>query len=464
MDTKNVPSSDQLEKEALEEEEPSLEHEAVEELDEADYGSVPDTVRMYLREIGRVPLLSAAEERVLARAVELDDRLLEFEEEMGGRDAADAPAEAAVLVLDRLGSLHEAADTVAKQAEAPVPASLSEATGRPEIRRLLDGVYDDELVRHLTGSLGCGESEARASIRDLSTVSALVPPGIERMLGADPELQALGRVISSEDVKSRLIEHAEELARFYAGIQKEGERSRNHLSEANLRLVVSVARKHTGRGLSLSDLIQAGNLGLIRGIQKFDYHRGYKFSTYATWWIRQAITRALADQSRTIRVPVHMGERIKRMQRAREELRGELDREPKDREIAERIGVSEEQVELLSRSSQEPASLETPVGTEEGSVLGDLLENRSIPEPPISAGQRALRQQVREIVQSLPDRERRVLELRFGLVDDRNWHLQDIADEWGLTRERVRQIERSALKSLRTGEHARELQELLAGE
>ena len=242
---------------------------------------------------------------------------------------------------------------------------------------------------------------------------------------------------------------------------RDGQSAQEHLIKANSRLVVSVAKKYVGRGVPFLDLIQEGNIGLIRAVKKFDYRRGYKFSTYATWWIRQSVTRAIADQGRTIRVPVHMYEQINRLTRTSRQLVQELGRDPTTEEIAEELGVTPRKVEHIMRVSQRPLSLEMPVGEEEDSYLGDFIEDEDADSPSEAAGQQLLREVIDEIFQSLTPREVRILQLRFGLVDGYCYTLEEVGKKFGVTRERIRQIEAQALSRLRHPSRSRKLRDYL---
>jgi RNA polymerase primary sigma factor len=272
------------------------------------------------------------------------------------------------------------------------------------------------------------------------------------LLNAEQEV-ALAKDMEAGDAAMERIEHEDysnwserlHLERIYA----RGCDSRQHLIQANLRLVVSIAKKYTSYGLTMMDLVQEGNIGLMRAVEKFDYTKGHKFSTYATWWIRQAITRAIADQSRTIRLPVHMGEAISQVKRTSHKLQQSMQREPTPEEIADAMGISSNKVRRTLEASMHPLSLEMPVGQEGEGRMGDFIEDDRIATPSEAAAASMLREQIEEVLQKLPERERKIIQLRYGLKDGRYRTLEEVGVEFGITRERIRQIEAVALRKLR---------------
>ena len=278
----------------------------------------------------------------------------------------------------------------------------------------------------------------------IDTINLSVPDGVS---SDDPV-----RLYLKEIGKYPLLTTEEEIAlakQIAEGTPEEQAAAKKKLSEANLRLVVSIAKRYVGRGMQFLDLIQEGNLGLIKAAEKFDYTKGYKFSTYATWWVRQAITRAIADQARTIRIPVHMVETINKLIRVNRQLAQELGRDPTPAEIAKEMGISESKVREIIKIAQEPVSLETPIGEEEDSHLGDFIEDENAPAPAEVASNAMMREQLQEVLHTLTPREEKVIRLRFGLEDGQAHTLEEVGKEFNVTRERIRQIEAKALRKIR---------------
>jgi RNA polymerase primary sigma factor len=344
-----------------------------------------DPVRMYLKEIGKVPLLTAAQEVDLAMRIE----------------AGEFATELMDLVFDE-------ADKIDQR----------------KLRQVLDSVN---------------------RIREHQIVELAKVEGIGR-----EQIARSWRPRSRDDLKD-----------FLHKVERDGQLAKKKLIEANLRLVVSIAKRYVGRGMLFLDLIQEGNLGLIRAVEKFDYSKGYKFSTYATWWIRQAITRAIADQARTIRIPVHMVETINKLVRIQRQLLQDLGREPLPEEIGRQMGIPAEKVREILKVSQEPVSLETPIGEEEDSHLGDFIEDSEAVVPIDAASFILLQEQLESVLHTLSEREKKVIQLRFGLVDGHPRTLEEVGREFGVTRERIRQIESKTLSKLRHPSRSQKLRDYL---
>ena len=386
--------------------------------DGSDVINIEDPVRMYLKEIGKVQLLSAEEEIRIAKAMER------------GQIAQR------ILALDEMKALPE------NDRAFKVTAEMAESC----------------IQKHKKGQAGeTGEEEPE--------IEEEADEAAEREEEQEDENEpATFRRKTVDDAQE-----VEELVKFFTGMTKsslndviyDGEEAKDKLVEANLRLVVSIAKRYVGRGMLFLDLIQEGNLGLIKAVEKFDFRKGFKFSTYATWWIRQAITRAIADQARTIRIPVHMVETINKLIRVSRQLLQELGREPSPEEIAEKMQIPVERVREIIKISQEPVSLETPIGEEEDSHLGDFIQDENVPVPADAAAYTMLKEQLKEVLGTLTVREQKVLRLRFGLDDGRARTLEEVGKEFNVTRERIRQIEAKALRKLRHPSRSRKLKDYL---
>lgn len=435
------------------------------EVELTEHEAIDDPVRMYLHEIGKYPLLNAKLERELASKIEPYKYIENIKEAFKNNlNRYPSTSDYIIQLMKNFSDCDVVIDKLSEHLDVGKKLNFKERLLNAKLHQAIDEFINPESVIKIAQELNVDPSEIEKRLVDYSIYVRIMNPEIFSLIDANSTWDKVKQMIGKNG-DSKLIgkieDHSGPFEHKFAQIDREGKEASKQLTVSNLRLVVSVAKKYVGHGMPLLDLIQEGNIGLVRAVEKFEYRKGYKFSTYATWWIRQAITRAIADQARTIRIPVHMVETINRLLKVNRKLSQEFGREPSCEEIGLGMEISAEKVREIMKLSQVPISLEMPIGEEEDSHLGDFIEDRSNLPPADAASRELLKAQLDKVLGELTDRERKVLLLRFGLEDGRARTLEEVGKEFNVTRERIRQIEAKALRKLRHPSRSRKLKDYL---
>jgi len=408
-----------------------------------------DLARCYLQEIRRIPLLTADDGQIAARRIEIGSRVSEIKQNIETAHRSTSGSQVVLEIIKALGKSPEIIYQVQETLNLSKNGSIYESVTNNKFKAAVNGIFDPSIVHCIGEKLNLSSESIENQLTLLSIDTSLLSNKILMAIGNKVSLPDIQKLVTERGFIHGIESHESYLHEYFEQLEAEAKAAKYRLIEANLRLVVSIAKKYVGHGLTFQDLVQEGNLGLIRAVEKYNFHKGFKFSTYATWWIRQGIIRAITSQSRAIRIPEYVMNTINTIKRKSFELFQQNGHNPTDEQLGKYLGISLEKVRESIKLAELPLSLELPIGTHEYTYLKDIVVDHNIQQPLESASQQFLKEQIREVLSTLAPREQKVLKLRFGLDDGREKTLEEVGIEFSITRERVRQIEAKALLKLR---------------
>ena len=433
---------------------------ATKEEEEVEKDSDLDATKLYLHDIGKLELLTKKEESILGRQIEIGDRISELSSEFEIKEDSAFNSKIVAVAIKLVCSKFKLVQSLLKILKQPSESSLMQLANNEEFRDKIDSYFDEELINKLSQKLNETVGQVEQQIRELSIDMQIVPEDVLYIIDK-ASLKTLFKETNKAKWVNTFLDY-EPLCRFHVNkLIAENESAINKLTESNLRLVVSVAKKYLNRGMALQDLVQEGNIGLIKAVNKFDYRKGHKFSTYATWWIRQSITRAIADQARLIRVPVHMIDTMNKVNSVKRKITQQQGRDVTDKELSNATDISQEKIKEINKLSEFPMSLDMPLIENETLLLSDVVEDNRDGGPVQITTEKLLRDQLYDSLETLNEREATIVKLRFGLNDGETMTLEQIGERFGVTRERIRQIESKALKKLRHPGRSAKLKEFV---